>query len=110
MGSGVSAHNTGGKLHGRAGLLLPHPQVSGARGPCEMGSYCIGPFGPSSLIFEGEYMNHEAQYLSSAVANIPGFQHREKMGTLCRAPFLASAKSEEKQSVRKHASIVSGEK
>lgn len=55
-------------------------------------------------------MNHEVQRLSSAVANIPGFQHREKMGTASRAPFLASAKSEKKQSARKHASIVSGEK
>lgn len=53
---------------------------------------------------------YEAQHLSSVIANIPGFQHREKMGTLSRAPFLASAKSEEKHSARKHASIVSEEK
>lgn len=55
-------------------------------------------------------MNHEAQHLSAAVANLPGFQHREKMGTLRRAPFLVSAKSEEKQNARKHASIISREK
>lgn len=48
-------------------------------------------------------MNHEAQHLSSAVATSPGFQHREKMGTLSRAPFLAFTKSEEKQSARKYA-------
>lgn len=55
-------------------------------------------------------MNHEAQHLSPAVANIPCFQHREKMGTLSRAPFQASAKSEEKRSARKRARFVSGEK
>lgn len=55
-------------------------------------------------------MNHEAQHLSAAVANIPGFQHRGKMGTLSRAPFLVSAKSEEKQDARKLASIISREK
>lgn len=54
-------------------------------------------------------MNHEAQCLSSAAANIPGFQHRDNMGTLGRAPFLTSAKSEGKQSARKHANVIRGE-
>lgn len=55
-------------------------------------------------------MNHEAQHLNTDVADIPGFQHRKRTGTLGRAPFLASGKSEEKQSARKHTNIIRGEK